>query len=207
MNIKFSVWMKWVVKHFLKSAVWLTYTIANCLEKCNQAWAEDKQEGNENIPARVVVELAEQPQREVAPPVEDPWERPMPRTDTSVITTDTTDHPPQAPQVQRAENNLAVNVRPCNERPHQMYRDFRLNDPPRTYPICPLCDRTMKVRRSGYGFFLGCSAHPKCKGHRAPDGSRPGPAAEINQLKLSLGLAMYERIEESKRAGKVPLLP
>ena len=133
----------------------------------------------------------EQPQRDVEPPAEDPWERPA-------------DHVPQALQVQRAEPDMAVNIRPENERPNQMYRDFRLNDRPRVFPICPMCDRTMKLKRNGYGFFLGCPAHPNCKGYRSPDGSRPGPVAEIKQLKLSLGLALYERIEESKRAGNVP---
>ena len=42
MNINIIIWMRWVVKCSLKGASWMTSLIANFLEKCDQAWSEDK---------------------------------------------------------------------------------------------------------------------------------------------------------------------
>jgi DNA topoisomerase-1 len=30
--------------------------------------------------------------------------------------------------------------------------------------VCPICGKPMNVRRGRFGFFLGCSDYPKCKG-------------------------------------------
>ena len=30
--------------------------------------------------------------------------------------------------------------------------------------VCPICGKLMNVRRGRFGFFLGCSDYPKCKG-------------------------------------------
>jgi DNA topoisomerase-1 len=30
--------------------------------------------------------------------------------------------------------------------------------------LCPICGKPMKVRRGRFGYFLGCTDYPKCKG-------------------------------------------
>ena len=92
-----------------------------------------------------------------------------------------------------------------NER-NRRYTDYRVTETKeeRKAPICPLCDKAMRMKRSKGGFFYGCSQYPHCTGTRTPDGNHPGPVKDLQNMLKSWGLRKYQDIERFKIAGEYP---
>ena len=223
MNVRILIWIKWVTRASLKCTLCCTSIFLQFLVKCDKAWDEQETCKSDcqsssldlgssiELGSRMVAEPTQPPTDDDPPPLEDNLpqvveenhpQRPQdnhPQLEDPWVHRDAEDrNNPPAYQRTRAASQR-------NER-NRRYTDYRVTETKeeRKAPICPLCDKAMRMKRSRGGLFYGCSQYPRCNGTRTPDGNHPGPVKEVKKLLTSWGLRKYQEVERFKIAGEYP---